>query len=240
MMIYLAICDDDAIFRSKLKEMLARILDDSSFFYRIYEFESGEDLLKNYPKQLDVIFLDIQMKQKNGIETAKEIRIYDTQVDILFLTSVLDYAPEGYEVRAYRYILKSASEEQLSRHVLACLKERRLRTTPELVLREKNSVYRIDVHSILYIETKRPNLIIHTLKGNYSIRMSIADMENRLQQLDSTSFYRCHNSYIVNLKQVESLGSQLLKVTGGIEVPVSKYRLSGFKIALTIALGEMV
>ena len=70
--------------------------------------------------------------------------------------------------------------------------------------------------------------------------MSYTDMENRLQQLDSTSFYRCHNSYIVNLKQVESLGSQLLKVTGGIEVPVSKYRLSGFKIALTIALGEMV
>ncbi len=100
MMIYLALCDDDAVFRLKFKEMLTRVLDNAGIFHHIYEFESGEDLLENYPKKLDILFLDIQMKQLNGIETAKEIRIYDTQVDILFLTSIIDYAPEGYEVRA--------------------------------------------------------------------------------------------------------------------------------------------
>ncbi|NCE78206.1 DNA-binding response regulator [Turicibacter sp. TS3] len=240
MMIYLALCDDDDVFRLKFKEMLTRVLDNAGIFHHIYEFESGEDLLENYPKKLDILFLDIQMKQLNGIETAKEIRTYDTQVDILFLTSIIDYAPEGYEVRAYRYILKSVSETKLSRHILACIRERRLKTTQDLVLREKNSIFRIGVHSILYIETKRPNLIIHTLNGAHSIRMSIAEMETRLNELDGTGFYRCHNSYIISLRQVESLGSQSLKMRGGIEIPVSKYRLSVLKTALTIALGELI
>ena len=74
--------------------------------YEVLEFVSGEDLLSNYPNNIDLLFLDIQMNGLNGMDVARRIREFDNNVEIIFTTSVLDYVCEGYEVNAYRYMLK--------------------------------------------------------------------------------------------------------------------------------------
>ena len=68
-------------------------------------------MLENYSKGTDVLLLYIQMGQINGMDTARKIRVLDDRVEIIFITSLIEYALEGYEVRAYRYLIKPVKYE---------------------------------------------------------------------------------------------------------------------------------
>lgn len=103
--IKIGICDDEKKFREKIKEVLHSILGSNLIEYQFYEFSSSEDLLMNYPENLDLLIIDIQMKVLNGMEATRKIRVFDQRVEIIFMTSVVDFIQEGYEVKAYRYIL---------------------------------------------------------------------------------------------------------------------------------------
>ena len=112
-MINIGICEDELHYRVNIKDMLGDILSTYSINYKIYEFSSGEELLSNYPKDLDILIMDIQMKIINGMDTARKIREFDQNLEIIFMTSFSEFMQEGYEVKAYRYILKPISERKI-------------------------------------------------------------------------------------------------------------------------------
>lgn len=234
--IYIGICDDEQNFRSKIKEMLESRLNASSIEYYFYEFSSGEELLANYPKQLDILLMDIQMKKLDGMSTAREIRFFDQKVEIIFMTSLVDFVQEGYEVKAYRYLLKPITEKKLLKHVLPCINDWVHKSQSYLTIPLKNSVYRIAIDSIIYIETNRPNIMIYTLESQYTLKMSLSKLEERLKRY---CFFRCHNSYLIHLKFVESMGNYSVMLKGQ-EIPISKYRMKDLKVALTKTLGDIV
>lgn len=235
-MINIGICEDELHYRVNIKDMLGDILSTYSINYKIYEFSSGEELLSNYPKDLDILIMDIQMKIINGMDTARKIREFDQNLEIIFMTSFSEFMQEGYEVKAYRYILKPISERKISRNILPCINEIMKKKNNYLTINVKNYVDRIKIDSIVYIETDRPNILIYTNDNKYTTKMSISKIDKILRE---HGFFRCHNSYIVNLKLVESMNSNALKI-GEKYIPISKYRVKELKLALTNILGDIL
>lgn len=107
-MFYIAICDDEKYFRIRERELVAKYMDSKSYKFRIDIYDSGIELLKEKSKipQYDIIFLDINMKEIDGMKTAREIRKITREVYIVFVTAFITYAPEGYEVDAIRYLFR--------------------------------------------------------------------------------------------------------------------------------------
>ena len=235
-MINIGICEDELHYRVNIKDMLGDILSTYSINYKIYEFSSGEELLSNYPKDLDILIMDIQMKIINGMDTARKIREFDQNLEIIFMTSFSEFMQEGYEVKAYRYILKPISERKISRNILPCINEIMKKKNNYLTINVKNYVDRIKIDSIVYIETDRPNILIYTNDNKYTTKMSISKIDKILRE---HGFFRFHNSYIVNLKLVESMNSNTLKI-GEKYIPISKYRVKELKLALTNILGDIL
>ena len=235
-MINIGICEDELHYRVNIKDMLGDILSTYSINYKIYEFSSGEELLSNYPKDLDILIMDIQMKIINGMDTARKIREFDQNLEIIFMTSFSEFMQEWYEVKAYRYILKPISERKISRNILPCINEIMKKKNNYLTINVKNYVDRIKIDSIVYIETDRPNILIYTNDNKYTTKMSISKIDKILRE---HGFFRCHNSYIVNLKLVESMNSNTLKI-GEKYIPISKYRVKELKLALTNILGDIL
>ncbi|MGL4914323.1 MAG: LytR/AlgR family response regulator transcription factor [Romboutsia sp.] len=235
-MINIGICDDELHYRSNIKDILKEILQPYHIEYNIYEFSSGEDLLDNYPKNLDILIMDIQMKIINGMDTARKIREFDNNLEIIFMTSFAEFMQEGYEVKAYRYILKPISERKISKNVLPCINEIMKNRNNYLTINVKNYVDRIKIDSITYVETARPNILIYTNDNIYTTKMSISKIEKILSEY---GFFRCHNSYIVNLKLVKSMNGNTV-VVNGKDIPISKYRVKDLKLAITNVLGDIV
>ncbi|MGL4877296.1 LytR/AlgR family response regulator transcription factor [Paraclostridium dentum] len=235
-MVVLGICDDEKHYRSIIRKYLEEILKSNVQSYEIHEFTSGEELLENYPNNLDILILDIQMDSIDGMNTARRIRTFDSNVEIIFMTSYSEFMQEGYEVRAYRYLLKPIDFDKLNKHIIPCVKELKRRNSNYLTINTKNYIDRIKIDSILYIETQRPNLLIYTNKKVHSVRMSMRKIEGILEEY---SFYRCHNSFLVNLKEIESMDGEYIFIND-MKIPVSRYRTKGLKLAITNTLGDIV
>ena len=235
-MVVLGICDDEKHYRSIIRKYLEEILQSNVQSYEIHEFTSGEELLENYPNNLDILVLDIQMDGIDGMNTARRIRKFDSKVEIIFMTSYSEFMQEGYEVRAYRYLLKPIDFDNLNKHIIPCVNELKRRNSNYLTINTKNYIDRIKIDSILYIETQRPNLLIYTNKKVHSLRMSMRKIEGILEEY---SFYRCHNSFLVNLKEIESMDGEYIFISD-MKIPVSRYRTKGLKLAITNTLGDIV
>lgn len=235
-LISIGICDDELHYRTKIKDILNEILSSYAKNYTIYEFSSGEELLDNYPKNLDILIMDIEMKTINGMDTARKIRAFDQNLEIIFMTSFAEFMQEGYEVKAYRYILKPINESKISKNILPCINEIMKKRNNYLTINVKNYIDRIKLDSIAYIETKRPNILIYTQDNMYITKMSISKIEKILNEY---GFFRCHNSYIINLKLVESMNGNTV-IVDGKSIPISKYRVKDLKLAITNILGDIV
>lgn len=109
-MLKIAICDDEKSQLNSLKNILSIHLDLKGIDYKIYEFNSGESLIDSITKEhYDIIFSDIEMGNLDGIETARNIRLYNKKSIIIFVTAYADFVFQGYEVKAFNYILKPYS-----------------------------------------------------------------------------------------------------------------------------------
>ncbi|HCP7039515.1 TPA: two-component system response regulator RgbR, partial [Clostridioides difficile] len=122
-MIKIAVCEDEKETQLLIEDYLENILKDISIEYEIQKYISGEELLESNLKDIDILLLDIKMEKLNGMDTARKIREVDDEMEIIFVTSLIDYVQEGYEVRAYRYLLKPIELEELKKHVLTCIKD---------------------------------------------------------------------------------------------------------------------
>ncbi|MGL5314089.1 MAG: LytR/AlgR family response regulator transcription factor [Peptostreptococcaceae bacterium] len=235
-MINIGVCDDEERYRLNIINILKNILVLYEGNYNIYEFSSGEELLNNYPKDMDMLIMDIQMKKINGMDTARKIREFNENLEIIFMTSFSEFMQDGYEVRAYRYLLKPITESKLSKNILPCIETIMKKRNNYLTINSKNYLDRIQIDSIIYIQNARPNILIYTQDSTYTTKMSISKIESVLNEY---GFFRCHNSYLVNLKRLESINGDSVVVEGNI-IPVSKYRMKTLKLAITNMLGDIV
>ncbi|TDW14734.1 LytTR family two component transcriptional regulator [Breznakia blatticola] len=204
-LIRIAICEDNTADATHLKQLLAQ----SGFETQIEAFTSGEEFIEHMqPFIYDVIFLDICMKEINGITLAEHIRKQDSHTQLVFTTSNNEYALVGYRVQALQYLIKPVKSEDINQVLQQVRKQKEdVRYIPFV-----SEGKRIDVacQRIMYIEIYGKNTMIHTTDGPICVHLSIDVMS----QLLPSSFVRTHRSYIVNFNYVKKLEEDFIMENG--------------------------
>ncbi|RDY22836.1 DNA-binding response regulator [Romboutsia maritimum] len=235
-MLKVVICEDDFVFRDTLNEYLEVILKEITNQFEIITFNCGEDLVENYPEDVDIFFLDIEMNKLTGMDVARKIREVDDNSEIIFTTGVINYVQDGYEVRAYRYLLKPIQFELLKEHVNSCIKDIIKRNENNIVIQNKGCIYKLRIDEITFVEVINKDIIIHTINQSYNTKTNMKIIE---KELIKYNFYRCHNSFLVNMKYVEYIKQSTILVNS-VEIPVSRYRIKKFKTKLLSVLGDII
>ena len=220
----IAICDDEQVFVNKLHSILWTQTDCS-----VDCFLSPLDLLSKYEAGIfyDVVFLDIEMKPINGIGLAQKIRAYDKQTAIIFLTSYSEYAPAGYEVRAFRYLMKPATCEAVLK-VLQDLR-RELQEYRKILLTTSECEFLLNLKDIYYIEACNKDCIIYYEADKLVIRKGLTDLEELFPKY---SFFRIHRKYLVNLAHVREFDETRLSLDCEVTLPISRRKSLSFRNAM--------
>lgn len=228
----LAICDDSREDRGALRVLLKSCGHD----FEIREYASGAELCGDmgYVRECGIVFLDINMDGPDGLETAGRIKAECPKVHIVLVTAYMDYALDGYKVKASRFLLKDDLERTLSECVEDILQEIRSEEwVVEFGFVEGN--VRLQVDDIIYIETSRHKNVFYTAKRSYSIYKKMDELE---KELEGMGFVRVHLSFLVNMRYIEKISSYVTVLTTGKVISVPKSRYSEVKRQYTLFKGE--
>ena len=234
-MLKIAICDDEKYFREELKDILIKYLDTNGIVYSIDLFNSGKEfsLLGIEMIKYDIIFLDINMDQMDGIETARMIRGQSNDIFIVFVTAFIDYTIEGYKVDAVRYILKN--NNTLSSAIEECMDAIREKMSYEVVHKDFDFIEgnrSVSLEHILYVESNLHKLTFYVMEESikqYTMYKTLDDLE---KELSGEGFLRVHQSYLVNIKHVGKVVRYSLTMDNGAEIGIPKIRFKDVQKAV--------
>lgn len=222
----IAVCDDEELFRIEFKNVLDKAL--VNVDYDIDTFSGGSSLYEAFLKEpFDLVFLDIEMPGIDGITLAKRLRAISENVHIVFLTSHIEYALEGYEVNALRYLVKPVDMNKLN-EVLKYVQDKK-NNSRQIMIREDGEDIVIDISDIIYMESMDKNVRIVTSKREYVTRYNISDYE---EELKNSGFLRIHRGYLISLSKVKKIVKNDVVMDGDISLPVSRSNLKALKDAL--------
>ena len=222
----IAICDDEERYRIELKTILNKLLINADL--NIDTFDDGNILADAFAASpYDLVFLDIEMPALDGITLAKKIRSRSENVFIVFLTSHIEYALEGYEVNALRYLTKPVDIEKL-KEVIRYVQEKQ-GSSRQIIIKEDGEEILIDINDVIYMESMNQKVRIVTAKGEHVIRYNIGDFE---EQLKNDGFFRIHRGYLISLSKVKKLSGNDVILDGGETLPVSRSNVKPLKEAL--------
>ncbi|MGX4598916.1 LytR/AlgR family response regulator transcription factor [Faecalimicrobium sp. JNUCC 81] len=176
------------------------------------------------------------MDNISGMDVAKVIREKNDISEIIFTTSLIDYIQDGYEVRAYRYLLKPINYEELNKHILNCVSDIIKKRENFIIIENKGSITKVSISSITYIEVMKKELTIHTIDKTYYTKNSMDKIE---KELEKYNFFRCHKSYLININHIQYISKNTVSINDD-DIPVSKHRISNLKTKLTHTLGDVL
>ena len=229
-MIKIAFCDDDMEVLHQMNELLDRYRVERNEDITYAAFQSPFELLTEIEKGIrpDILFLDVVMPGQNGMDVAKEIRQYDTNMKIIFLTSYPEFAVESYSVGAYFYQLKPIWEESFFRLMDAVLAECEKKKKNSLILRSKDGITRIDLQQLEYCEVLGRKLLFHLENGAVlESAGSLDDLAGQLMQY--SNFFRPHRSFLVNMEYIQNISSRSIKMVNDAEIPIPHGKCSEIK-----------
>ena len=222
----IAVCDDEELFRIEFKTILDKVLVNSE--YDIDTFSGGSSLYEAFLKTpFDLVFLDIEMPGIDGITLAKRLRAVSENVQIVFLTSHIEYALEGYEVNALRYLVKPVDINKLG-EVLKYIQDKK-NNSRQIMIKQEGEDIVIDISDVIYIESLDKNVRIVTSESEYITRYNISDYE---EELKNSGFFRSHRSYLISLSKVKKIVKNDVVMDGDISLPVSRSNVKALKEAL--------
>lgn len=227
-MLEIAVCDDEEYFCAQEKQLISQYMKNSGCEYSIDLFRSGEELLARGEalKRYRMIFLDIDMEEIDGIETAREIRKQNAgDVYIVFVTAFITYALDGYKVGAIRYLLKN--DDSFEKQMQECLEaifqkigEGEKRVSFSFLEGEKL----IPLNEMIYIESNLHKLIFH-MTGDQNVTYTMnAKLDEIDRLLQGMGFCRIHKSYLVNFRYVKRIERYNALLFNGKSLGISKAR----------------
>ena len=222
----IAVCDDEKRFINDLTSIIDKLYNFLDIITE--EFSQGDELLRSFRSApYDIVFLDIEMPKMDGITLARKLRELSEDVCIVFLTGHVEYAIQGYEVNALRYLTKPADEAKVKEVVDYVLGKHT--NAKQLWLKTADGDVRLKLSDVLFIESQNQNVAVNTTEDTYVVRGNISDYEERLA---SEGFFRIHRGYLISLPKVMKLAGKEVIMEDGTSLPVSRTKESKLKEVL--------
>ena len=219
------ICDDEQEMRDAVRENLARFQKETGEQFSVAEQPSGESLLFNLTEDTDIIFLDIKMTGITGMDAARKLREKNNNVCIIFITTMTQYAIEGYEVHAFGFLKKPVSYAQFRLQMADTIRHLKPLKAESLTVKTDGEIRKISVSDILYLEVLDHDLKIVLETESVISRIPMKELEEKLK---GKGFFRCHKGYTVNLSRIRKIGQNSVEMADGQEIPISKHRRREF------------
>lgn len=202
-MVRIAIVDDEKQIRNNIFELISKYFIDNELEYEIVPFSDGEELI-NSDLKFDIIFLDIEMKNVNGIQAAQHIRKVDMNVPIVYVTGYADYWRRAYKVHAFDFISKPASQEQINSVLNDFLSTFYKKNKAKISLNTAEGMMLVSLDEIryFYIREKKKVQLNTVERKNIIVKENIGDIYERLNK---EMFYMPHRCCIINFKFVKNV-----------------------------------
>ena len=219
----ISIVDDDPKWVERIKNEVMRY--DENKEMEMDVFLSGEEYLKKQA-QYDISFIDIEMPGIDGFETISAARKYNPNGIYVILTTHVEMSRKGYVVNAFRYLDKTQLEEM--RETIESAQVLLGRNEKIEVNVINDGVRKLTLKNIIYIETEKHYILIHTKHGVVKCSDRMQDVE---KMLPDNWFNRCHHAYIVNLDEINDIKDKIIYLSNGDDIDVSDRKMGRFKKA---------
>lgn len=217
--IKIAICDDEEIMRTTIREYIEELISKYPDML-IHEYTSGEELVEAYKENhsYDILFLDIQMKEMDGVQTALSIKKIQNDILVIFLTSYSGYVKEAFQLKAFQYLLKPVQKKDLIIEFERAVKQYSINHY-KYIYKFNHLVTSIDIKDIIYIEVQNHDIMIYTPTERYIKKGKLKEEEEKLKMFH---FSRCHQGYLVNMKWIKMIEKDEIVLRNGKRLPISK------------------
>ena len=240
-MLKIAICDDEKLFCEYLKELVEKYMNNKGEHCVVNQFASGIDFVNQGGKMAEykIVFLDINMEELDGLETAKRLRELCEDTFVIFVTAFINYTLDGYKVNAFRYLLKNA--DNFNDNFEECMNAimKKMQVKPECFefdfVGGKRKVY---LGKIMYIESNLHKVIFYIMEDGvvqYSINKET--LNHIEQEIQSSLLIRIHQSFLVNLSFVRGIEKQVIVLADGTRLPIAKSKYKEVVESVTIYKG---
>ena len=232
-MIRIAILEDEAPVREDLAGYLRRYTRQYGTKFEVSLFADGDEILEDYRPDWDIILLDVEMPRLDGMTTAERIRKLDSEVILIFITNMAQYAIRGYAVDAMDYILKPVPYFAFSQQLQKAIRRLEKRAKAYLTVPVEGGFRRVDLSGVYYLESAGHKVRLYTEEGEWTAPGSLRQYE---ETLADKQFARCNSGYLVNLAQVRGMQDGMVLV-GPHSLQISRPRRKAFVEALTDYVG---
>ncbi len=221
------ICDDRIDDRKNLSDLLSDYGEKKNYEFAITEYDSGEQLCEEQSalEACQLLFLDINMQGMDGLKTAMRIKEKYPKLPVVLVTAYMNYALDGYKVKASRFLLKDnladTIEECMDDLIAEINKNRRI-----LEFRFVEGTIKLYADDIIYIETELHKNVFYTEKGTFQIYKKLDELENEFKDM---GFVRAHLSFLVNMRYITKISGYVMTLTTGKKIPVPKARYAQVK-----------
>lgn len=224
-MIRIAVCDDEQNFIDQIHAILLSGAKGISCAVNISTYAGSKGLLYDVEEgvHFDLLFLDIEMPETDGMSLAAAVRSRLPLSLIVFITSHTQYAVKAYELSVFRYIPKSELESCLPLALYDACQLLKRNSSDTYVIESPRRVRKIAVEDILYIYKAQKYAVIVLAEEEISVRKSLEQVLKELGgQGKGEAFLLAERGYIVNLFHVERMEEQSLYLDDGTVIPVSR------------------
>ncbi len=230
-----AIIEDDEAERERLCRMLDMYAENNNVEFVKSVFNSGESFLSDFQAEYDIVFMDIQLPDIDGMEASRRMREIDKNVLLVFVTNFAKYAINGYEVGATDFIVKPVEYGWFETKM-----DNLISRIPEIsniviLVKTSDGTALINTSRLEYVEIMGHKLAFHTVDGNHNSYGTLKAYEDKLYE---AGFLRCNSCYLVNPRYVTALKSESV-VVGGDELKISLPKRKEFKRQMTQYLGNL-
>ncbi|MCR5541252.1 MAG: LytTR family DNA-binding domain-containing protein [Ruminococcus sp.] len=223
----IAICDDQMAMHTELKKHLENYAQKRNLIMIYNDYTNGFDLISSQ-NEYDIIFMDYQMAEIDGLETARQIRKKNTDTTIIFLTSFPDIVFDTFEVNAYRFLVKPIDDKKLESALDSFLADND--ESNYILIKTDDSNKKININDIIYIEASDKYCNIRTNEGTVLFKKTLSEIEKMLPE---DKFFRCHRTYLVGFRHIVSHTSTDILFDNKERALISRVKISPFKKAFT-------
>ena len=217
----IALCDDEQVHSTVLKKIIQRWATSQEQLINTYVYESAEAFLTEVSKgaKFDLAFLDIRMGGMSGVELAKLIRTRDMNMIIVFVTSFFDYVLEGYEVSAYRFLVKPVTEKKILETLNAVSDIMKRRRTGSYTISTGEATFSIAKSDIVYFTTDHHYLNVHTFKEVHRIRGKLSQLADEFAK---PVFMKCNRGVLLNVEHISCIHKNRVVMINKEVIPLAR------------------